>query len=53
MPSQHFAVNAAWFKLALVSYNLASAIKGLCLSPDERTARFKRYRLLLIHLGGG
>ena len=52
MPSQHFAVNAAWFKLALVSYNLASAIKGLCLSPDERTARFKRYRLLLIHLGG-
>jgi hypothetical protein len=22
------------------------------LSPDERTARFKRYRLLLIHLGG-
>jgi hypothetical protein len=52
MPSQHFAVNAAWFKLALLTYNLASAIKGLCLSPDERTARFKRYRLLLIHLGG-
>ena len=52
MPSQHFAVNAAWFKLALLSYNLASAIKGLCLSPDERTAGFKRYRLLLIHLGG-
>ena len=29
MLSQHFAVNAAWFKLALVSYNLASAIKDL------------------------
>ena len=52
LPSQHFAVNAAWFKLALLSYNLASAIKGLCFSPEERTARFKRYRLLLVHLAG-
>ena len=52
MPSQHFAVNAAWFKLALLSYNIASAIKGLCLSPEERTARFKKYRLLLVQLAG-
>ncbi len=52
MPSQHFAVNAAWFKLALLSYNIASAIKGLCFSPEERSARFKRYRLLLVHLAG-
>ena len=52
MPSQHFQANAAWFKLALLAYNLASAIKGLCFSPDERTARFKRYRLLLVHLAG-
>ena len=52
MPSQHFAVNAAWFKLALLTYNIASAIKGLCLSPEERTARFKKYRLLLVHLAG-
>jgi Transposase DDE domain group 1 len=52
LPSQHFAVNAAWFKLALLSYNIASAIKGLCFSPAERTARFKRYRLLLVHLAG-
>ena len=29
-PSQHFAVNTAWFKLALMAYNLASATKGLC-----------------------
>ena len=35
-----------------MSYNLASAIKGLCLSPEERTARFKRYRLLLVHIAG-
>ncbi len=52
MPSQHFAVNAAWFKLALLTYNIASAIKGLCFSPEERTARFKRYRLLLVDLAG-
>lgn len=52
LPSQHFAVNAAWFKLALLTYNIASAVKGLCFSPQERTARFKKYRLLLVHLAG-
>ena len=52
LPSQHFAVNAAWFKLALLAYNLASAIKGLCFSPEERTVRFKKYRLLLVQLLG-
>jgi hypothetical protein len=52
MPSQHFAANAAWFKLALLSYNIASAVKGLSFSADERTARLKKYRLLLIHLAG-
>jgi hypothetical protein len=52
LPSQHFAVNAAWFKVALLTYNIASAIKGLCLSPQERTARFKKYRLLLVNLAG-
>jgi hypothetical protein len=52
MPSQHFAVNAAWFKVALLAYNLASAIKGLCFSPEQRTARFKKYRLLMVHLAG-
>jgi hypothetical protein len=52
MPSQRFNVNAAWLKLALLAFNLASAIKGLCFDPEERTARFKRYRLLLVHLAG-
>jgi hypothetical protein len=42
MPSQRFNVNAAWLKLALLAYNLASAIKGLCFDPEERTARYKR-----------
>ena len=52
MPSQHFAVNAAWFKLSLMAYNLASAIKGLCFSAEERTMRFKRYRLSVVNLAG-
>jgi hypothetical protein len=52
MPSQRFNVNAAWLKHAILAYNLASAIKGLCFDPEERTARFKRYRLLLVHLAG-
>ena len=47
-----FRGNAAWFKLALMAYNLASAIKGLCLEGPERSARFKQYRLLLVHLAG-
>jgi hypothetical protein len=52
MPSQHFAVNAAWFKLSLLTYNLASATRGLCFSVEERTGRMKKFRLLLIHLAG-
>ena len=52
LPSQHFAVNAAWFKLALLTYNLGSAVRGLCFSVDERTVRMKKFRLLLIHLAG-
>lgn len=52
MPSQRFGVNSTWFKLALLTYNLISAIKGLCLPAEEQTARLKRFRLLVIHLAG-
>jgi hypothetical protein len=52
MPSQRFAVNAAWLKIALLTYNLASAIKGLCFEPEARTVRFKKYRLLIVNLSG-
>lgn len=52
MPSRHFAVNAAWLKLSILAYNLASAIKGLCFTAEERTARMKRYRLLAVHIAG-
>jgi hypothetical protein len=52
VPSQRFGVNSAWFKISLLAYNLVSAIKGLCLEGEERTARLKRFRLLLIHVAG-
>lgn len=52
VPSQRFGVNSAWFKIALLTYNILSAIKGLCLEGEERTARMKRLRLLLIHVAG-
>ena len=52
MPSQRFGVNTAWFKMALLTYNLVSAIRGLALEGEDRTARMKKLRLLLIHVAG-
>jgi len=52
VPSQRFGVNSAWFKISLLTYNIVSAIKGLCLEGQERTARMKKFRLLLIHVAG-
>jgi len=52
VPSQFMGANAAWFKLNLIAYNLISLIKGLCLDPEERTARLKKFRLLVVHLAG-
>lgn len=52
MPCQHFNVNAAWFKLSLMAYNLVSAMRRLCLCAEERTVRLKKFRLLVINLAG-
>ena len=52
MPCQHFNVNAAWFKLALLAYNVVSALRRLALSATERTVRLKKFRLLVINLAG-
>jgi hypothetical protein len=52
MPCQHFNVNAAWFKLSLVAYNVVSAVRRLALNETERTARLKRFRPLVINLAG-
>ena len=54
VPSQKFGANAAWFKLTLLTYNLASAVRGLALIEDEqlRDAEMKKLRFHLIHVGG-
>ena len=52
MPCQHFNVNAAWFKLSLMAYNVASSMRRLALSAEERTVRMKKFRLLVINLAG-
>jgi hypothetical protein len=52
VPSQRFGVNSTWFKIALLTYNLISALKGLCLEGEERSARLKKFRLLLIQVAG-
>jgi len=52
VPSQLMGANAAWFKFNLLAYNLVSAMKGLCLAAEERTARLKKFRLLVVHLAG-
>ncbi len=49
VPSQRFGVNSVWFKISLLTYNIISAIKGLCLEGEERRARMKKLRLLLVH----
>ncbi len=52
LPSKRFGVNSAWFKISLLTYNIISALKGLCLEAEERSARMRRLRLLLIHVAG-
>jgi hypothetical protein len=52
MPSQHFAVNAAWLKIAYLAYNLTSAIRRMCFEPELRNVRLKKFRLLLIQMMG-
>lgn len=54
VPSQKFGADAAWFKLALLAYNIASALTGLACADDEllRHAELKRLRLHLIHVAG-
>ena len=52
VPSQRFGVDSAWFKISLLTYNIVSAIKGLCLEGEERRARMKKLRLLLIDVAG-
>jgi len=49
-PSGRFGANAAWFRFALLTYNVLSAMKQLALPPSMETARPKRLRFALFTL---
>ncbi len=50
LPSGRFGANAAWFRFALLTYNVLSAMKQLVLPPPMETARPKRLRFALFTL---
>ena len=52
LPSGKFGANAAWFRFALLSYNVLSLIRGLALDGDFRRAKIRTLRLHLIHVAG-
>ena len=47
MPCGRFGANAAWLRLAVLTYNLLTALKRLALPPELLTARPKRLRFLV------
>jgi len=52
MPCGRFGANAAWLRLAVLSYNLLTALKRLALPPELLTARPKRLRFLIFNTPG-
>jgi hypothetical protein len=45
LPCGRFGANAAYFRIALITYNLLSALKSIALPPDLQDARPKKLRL--------
>jgi hypothetical protein len=52
MPCGRFGANAAWLRLAIMTYNLLTALKRLALPPELLTARPKRLRFLIFNTPG-
>lgn len=52
MPSKYFGANAAWLRLAVLTFNLLTALKRLALPPELLTARPKRLRFLIFTAPG-
>jgi hypothetical protein len=52
LPSGKFGANAAWWRLAAISYNVFSAIRALSLEEPLRRAKIRTLRLHLIDLSG-
>ncbi len=52
LPSKYFGANAAWLRLAVIAYNVLTALKRLALPADLLTARPKRLRFLIFNTAG-
>src|SRR5580704_17920212 len=52
LPSKYFGANAAWLRLAVISYNVLTALKRLALPADLLRARTKRLRFLIFYTAG-
>ena len=44
--------NAAWLRLAVLTYNVLTVLKRLALPPELLAARPKRLRFLIFHRSG-
>jgi hypothetical protein len=52
MPCGRFGANAAWLRLAVLTYNVLTALKRLALPPELLLARPKRLRFLIFNTPG-
>jgi|SRR5579863_4956683 len=52
LPSKYFGANAAWLRLAVIAYNVLTALKRLALPAELLTARPKRLRFLIFNTPG-
>jgi hypothetical protein len=52
MPTKYFGTNAAWLRLAVLTYNLLTVLKRLALPVEYLTARPKRLRFLIFNTPG-
>ena len=52
MPSKYFGTNAAWLRLAVLTFNVLTALKRLALPPELLRARPKRLRFLIFTTPG-
>jgi len=52
MPCGRFGANAAWFRLAVLTHNIFTALKRLALPAELLTAKPKRLRFLILNTPG-
>jgi hypothetical protein len=50
LPCGQFGANAAWYRLSLLAYNVATVVRRHALPPEEQSARVKRLRFLLFNV---